>query len=242
MSTPNIDNREIARFDDQADHWWDPKGPSKSLHDINPLRLAFVEAHAELRGTRVLDVGCGGGILSEAMAARGARVTGIDMSETSLRAARRHAAARGLQVDYLLTTVESMADTRPGRFEVVTCMELLEHVPRPVSVVRACSRLAAPGGRVFFATLNRNFKSFLFAIVGAEYVLRLLPRGTHRHARFVKPAELAAWGARENLSCRQTRGLCYNPFTRRYRLCADTSVNYLMCFHRSRAKEQTHGS
>jgi len=239
---PNIDSREIARFDGQADHWWDPQGPSRSLHDINPLRLAFIEAHAELRGARVLDVGCGGGILSEALAARGARVTGIDMSETSLRAARRHAAAGGLQVDYLLTTVESLADIAAGRFGVVTCMELLEHVPRPASVVRACGRLAAPGGLVFFATLNRNFKSFLFAIVGAEYVLRLLPRGTHRHARFVKPAELAAWGACENLSCRQTTGLCYNPFTRRYRLCRDTSVNYLMCFRRSRAGEQTHGS
>jgi 2-polyprenyl-6-hydroxyphenyl methylase/3-demethylubiquinone-9 3-methyltransferase len=230
--SPNIDTHEIARFDGQADHWWDPRGPSKSLHDINPLRLKFIESHAGLAGKRVLDVGCGGGILSEAMAARGARVTGIDMSETSLRAARRHARAGRLPVDYLLTTVESMADICPGYFDVVACMELLEHVPRPDSVVRACSRLAAPGGHVFFATLNRNFKSFLFAIIGAEYVLRLLPRGTHRHARFVKPGELAAWAGRGNLACRRSTGLCYNPFTRRYRLCSDTSVNYLMCFCR----------
>ena len=232
MLSSNIDTHEIARFDGQAGRWWDPQGPSKSLHDINPLRLEFIEFHAGLAGQRVLDVGCGGGILSEAMAARGARVTGIDMSETSLRAARRHSRAARLPVDYLLTTVESLAGICPGRFDVVACMELLEHVPRPDSVVRACSRLAAPGGHVFFATLNRTLKSFLFAIIGAEYVLRLLPRGTHRHARFVKPGELAAWAGPENLARLQSMGLCYNPFTRRYRLCSDTSVNYLMCFRR----------
>ncbi len=232
MLSGNIDTDEIARFDGQAERWWEPQGPSKSLHDINPLRLEFIEANAVLAGRKVLDVGCGGGILSEAMAARGARVTGIDMSETSLRAARRHAAVSRLPVDYLLTPVESLADICPGHFDVVACMELLEHVPRPASVVRACSRLAASGGRVFFATLNRNFKSFVFAIIGAEYVLRLLPRGTHRHKRFVKPGELAAWAGRENLVCRRITGLCYNPFTRHYRLCSDTSVNYLMCCHK----------
>lgn len=227
----NVDDREIARFESVAATWWDPHGPYGSLHDINPIRLEFIRAHADLEGKQVLDVGCGGGILSESMAALGGRVTGIDMAQSCLAAARLHLRRSALTVEYRQATAEEFAVDHRRKFDVVTCMELLEHVPRPPLVVHACSQLLKPGGRLFFATLNRNIKSFLFAIVGAEYVLRLLPAGTHRHAKFIRPPELIDWAAAERLSLLQARGMRYNPFTRRYALCADLSVNYLMCFH-----------
>lgn len=227
----NVDDREIAKFESVAAKWWSPDGPYGSLHDINPIRLQFISAHAELAGKQVLDIGCGGGILSESMAARGGRVTGIDMARNCLAAARLHSRRSGLTVTYRQATAEAFAAGSGRQFDVVTCMELLEHVPQPTSVVHACRQLLRPGGRLFFATLNRNFKSFLFAIVGAEYVLRLLPAGTHRHAKFIRPAELLHWAAAEGLSLLQASGMRYNPFTRRYALCTDLSVNYLMCFH-----------
>lgn len=228
----NVDAGELNKFEAAADAWWDRQGEFKPLHDINPLRLGYIRSRAALSGARVLDVGCGGGILSEALADEGARVTGIDMGEAPLRAARRHAEGTGRRIDYLRTTVERMADTAPGAFDLVTCMELLEHVPRPASVVRACSRLVKPGGDVFFATINRNLKSFVFAIIGAEYLLRLLSPGTHRFRRFVKPAELARWAEGCGLSVRDLTGMQYNPFIRRYFLNRDATVNYLMHLRR----------
>ncbi len=224
----NYDPREVAKFDELAHRWWDPNGACKPLHDINPLRLAFIERYAPLAGRRVLDVGCGGGILAEAMAARGAEVTGIDMSGAALQAARLHLLESGLQVDYRQCTAEELARQAPDTYEVVTCMELLEHVPEPAGLVAACTTLVKPGGQVFFSTLNRNPKAYLFAVVGAEYLLGLLPKGTHDYARFIRPAELAAWMRRADLQLRHMAGLGYNPLTRRYRLCDDVSVNYLV--------------
>ena len=223
----NIDRLEIAKFEAVAPRWWDRKGALKSLHDINPLRLAYIAGRARLSGRRVLDVGCGGGVLSEALALAGARVTGIDMGQTPLAVASLHARQGGLSIDYRRGTPEDLAASRPGGFDVVVCMELLEHVPDPPSIVRACGRLVRPGGDVFFATLNRSAKSFVFAIVGAEYLLRLLPRGTHAFGRFVRPAELDAWGRQAGLAPRDFSGMQYNPFTRRYRLGGSLEVNYL---------------
>ena len=224
----NCDPREIAKFEELAARWWDPHGECRPLHEINPLRLAFIETHAPLAGKAVVDVGCGGGILAEAMAARGARVTGIDMAGASLQVARLHALESGVAVDYRCVTAEALSREQPGSFDVVTCMELLEHVPDPASLVAACARLARPGGQVFFSTLNRNPKAYLFAIVGAEYLLRLLPRGTHDYARFIRPSELAAWMRQAGLAPRHMGGLGYNPLTRRYFLGDDVSVNYLV--------------
>ena len=224
----NVDDRELKKFEKAAGLWWDREGEFKPLHDINPLRLGYVLGRTVLSGARVLDVGCGGGILSEALAAEGARVVGIDMGDAPLRVARLHMEKAGRRIDYRRTTVEGLADAEPSSFDVVTCMELLEHVPLPASVVRACGRLVKPGGDVFFATINRNFKSFVFAVIGAEYVLRLLARGTHRFRMFVKPAELARWADAGNLEVRDLTGMQYNPFTRRYFLNSDASVNYLM--------------
>lgn len=225
----NVDAAEIAKFDTMADHWWDLEGDFKPLHDINPLRLDFIDARAGLAEQKVLDVGCGGGILAEAMAHRGARVTGIDLGEAPLAVARRHAAKSGKEIDYRWISVEKLADEAPGNFDVVTCMEMLEHVPHPASVVRACARLVKPGGQVFFSTLNRNPKAYALAILGAEYVLRMLPRGTHDYAKFIRPSELASWCREAGLEVREQSGLVYNPLTRRYRLSAnDVSVNYLM--------------
>ena len=224
----NCDPREIAKFEELAARWWDPQGECRPLHEINPLRLAFIEDHVTLAGKDVVDVGCGGGLLAEAMAARGARVTGIDMAEASLQVARLHTLESGVAVDYRCLTAEALSQERPGAFDVVTCMELLEHVPDPASLVTACARLARPGGHVFFSTLNRNPKAYLFAIVGAEYLLRLLPRGTHDYARFIRPSELAAWMRRAGLALRHMGGLGYNPLTRRYFLGSDVSVNYLV--------------
>jgi 2-polyprenyl-6-hydroxyphenyl methylase / 3-demethylubiquinone-9 3-methyltransferase len=226
--SPNVDPREVAKFDDLAHRWWDPEGEFKPLHDINPLRLDYVERRAPLADARVLDVGCGGGILAEAMARRGAKVTGIDMAEAPLEVARLHLLESGLEVDYRQVPVEQLADEMPGAFDVVTCMEMLEHVPDPASVVAACARLVRPGGHVFFSTINRNPRSFLFAIVGAEYLLRLLPRGTHEYARFIRPSELTRWVRAASLETRHMGGLGYNPLTREYRLDDDVQVNYLM--------------
>lgn len=224
---PNIDPGEVGRFDALAHHWWDTQGEFRSLHEINPLRLQYIEERAPLAGRSVVDVGCGGGILAEALARRGARVTGIDMAEASLSVARLHLLESDLQVDYRCTTAEQLAQESPGTFDLVTCMELLEHVPDPGSLVRACARLARPGGQVFFSTLNRNPKAYLFAIVAAEYVLRLLPRGTHDYARFVRPSELESWMRSAGLRLVDLTGLSYNPMIKRYFLTKDISVNYL---------------
>jgi 2-polyprenyl-6-hydroxyphenyl methylase/3-demethylubiquinone-9 3-methyltransferase len=225
----NADAQELAKFSELAHRWWDAGSEFRPLHEINPLRLAWIEELAPLAGKRVLDVGCGGGILAEAMASRAAHVMGIDLAVKPLGVARLHALEQGVtNVEYREVATEALADEQPAGFDVVTCMEMLEHVPDPASVVQACARLARPGGWVFFSTLNRNPKSFLFAIVGAEYVLRLLPRGTHEYARFIRPSELARWCRDAGLVPQAMRGLGYNPFTRRSFMQADTSVNYLV--------------
>ena len=224
----NADPAELAKFSDLAHRWWDPESEFRPLHQINPLRLTWIDALAQLQGKRVLDIGCGGGILSDAMARKGALVTGIDLSTKALRVAQLHALEAGTRnVDYREISAEAMAQQEPAAFDVVTCMEMLEHVPDPSSVVRACAALVKPGGHVFFSTLNRNPKAFLFAILGAEYVLGLLPRGTHEYARFIRPSELAAHCRGAGLALEHTRGMEYNPLTRRYWLSGDTSVNYL---------------
>jgi 2-polyprenyl-6-hydroxyphenyl methylase/3-demethylubiquinone-9 3-methyltransferase len=225
---PNADPTELHKFGALAHRWWDPNGDMRPLHEINPLRLDWIDRLAALAGKRVLDVGCGGGLLAEAMAQRGARVTGIDLSNKPLRVAQLHALESGVAVDYRETSAEALAAESPAAFEVVTCMEMLEHVPDPASTVQACSTLARPGGWVFFSTINRNPKSFLFAIVGAEYVLRLLPRGTHEYARFIRPSELAAMARRAELEVVEILGMTYNPLTKRFALGRDTGVNYLV--------------
>ena len=233
MNAPNVDAQELAKFSDLAHRWWDPDSEFRPLHQINPLRLDWIDGLAALRGKQVLDVGCGGGILAEAMARRGARVIGIDLATRPLGVARLHALESGVEgVEYREVAAEELAAEQPGRFDVVTCMEMLEHVPDPSAVVRACATLAKPGGWVFFSTLNRNPKSFLFAIIGAEYVLGLLPKGTHEYARFIRPSELGRWGREAGLSQRASRGMEYNPLTRRYWLSQNTSVNYLVACRR----------
>ncbi|HRZ62417.1 MAG TPA: bifunctional 2-polyprenyl-6-hydroxyphenol methylase/3-demethylubiquinol 3-O-methyltransferase UbiG [Rubrivivax sp.] len=225
----NVDTRELAKFSEMAHRWWDPSSEFGPLHAINPLRLEWVESLAPLDGRQVLDVGCGGGILAESMARRAAHVTGIDLASKPLGVARLHALESGVDnLDYIEIAAETLAAQRPAGFDVVTCMEMLEHVPDPASVVGACAALVVPGGMVFFSTLNRNPKSWLFGIVGAEYVLKLLPQGTHDYTRFIRPSELAQWCRAAGLTVEATRGLEYNPLTRRYRSSADTSVNYLL--------------
>jgi 2-polyprenyl-6-hydroxyphenyl methylase/3-demethylubiquinone-9 3-methyltransferase len=224
----NVDPAELAKFSDLAHRWWDPESEFRPLHQINPLRLEWIHGLAPLAGKRVLDVGCGGGILADAMARKGASVLGIDLAPKSLKVAQLHALeAQTTGVDYREVSAEALAAEQAGSFDVVTCMEMLEHVPDPASIVRACATLVKPGGWVFFSTLNRNPKSFLFAIVGAEYLLNLLPRGTHEYARLIRPSELAGHCRASGLDLQQTRGMEYNPLTRRYWLSADTSVNYL---------------
>ena len=225
----NVDVQELAKFSDLAHRWWDPQSEFKPLHEINPLRLEWIDALAGLRGKTALDVGCGGGILAESMAQRAAQVVGIDLATKPLGVARLHALEAGVQnVNYREIAAEAMAAEAPGSFDVVTCMEMLEHVPDPSSIVRAAAALAKPGGWVFFSTLNRNPKSFLFAIIGAEYVLKMLPKGTHEYARFIRPSELSRWCREAGLSQEGMKGMEYNPLTQRYKLSADTSVNYLV--------------
>ena len=229
QASVNADQAEIDKFSALASRWWDPESEFKPLHAINPLRLEWIqECAGSLAGRKVLDVGCGGGILSEAMAKSGAEVTGIDLADKSLKGARLHGLESGVKVDYRKVPVEELAAERPGHYDVVTCMEMLEHVPDPASIVRACSALVKPGGWVFFSTLNRNAKSFLFAILGAEYVLRLLPRGTHSYEQFIKPSELSAAARGAGLEPVSMRGMEYNPITQIYTLSSNTSVNYLM--------------
>ena len=224
----NADPAELHKFEALAHRWWDPHGEFRPLHEINPLRLDWIDRHAPLAGKTVLDVGCGGGILAEAMAQRGARVTGIDLSEKALRVAELHLHESQLEIIYRKAMAEEFAAAHPGAFDVVTCMELLEHVPQPESMVAACARLARPGGQVFFSTINRNPKAYLFAVVGAEYVLKLLPKGTHDYMRFIKPSELSRWSRAAGLRPDELIGMTYNPFTRRYRLESDCDVNYLL--------------
>ena len=230
----NVDPAELAKFSDLAHRWWDPESEFRPLHQINPLRLDWINSMAPLQGKQVLDVGCGGGILTDAMARSGATALGIDLATKSLKVAQLHALeAQTLNVQYREVSVEALAAERPASFDVVTCMEMLEHVPDPASIVRACAQLVKPGGYVFFSTLNRNPKSFLFAIVGAEYVLNMLPRGTHEYAKFIRPSELARDCREAGLDWQHTRGLEYNPLTRRYWLSNDTSVNYLVATRRA---------
>jgi len=224
----NVDRAEIAKFEALASRWWDRNSEFKPLHEINPLRTNWIDERVALAGKEVLDVGCGGGILAEAMAQRGATVTGIDMGEAPLSVARLHQLESGVMVDYQQSTAEEFAEQHAGRFDVVTCLEMLEHVPDPSSVIRACAKLVKPGGHVFFSTINRNPKSFLFAIVGAEYVLRMLPRGTHEFAKFIRPAELGGWSREAGLNLLDMTGLTFNPITKTYKLEGNVDVNYMI--------------
>ncbi|MBI4809061.1 MAG: bifunctional 2-polyprenyl-6-hydroxyphenol methylase/3-demethylubiquinol 3-O-methyltransferase UbiG [Nitrosomonadales bacterium] len=224
----NADPVEIEKFSQLAHKWWDPNSEFKPLHEINPLRLGYIDRIEQLSGKTVLDVGCGGGILSESMAGLGAKVTGIDLADKSLQVAKLHLLESGKQVEYRKVAVEDLAAERPGQYDLVTCMEMLEHVPDPAAVVAACAKLAKPGGHVFFSTLNRNPKSYLFAIIGAEYVLNLLPRGTHDFAKFIKPSELAQWCRNAGLDVSDVTGMSYNPLDKSYSLGRDSSVNYMV--------------
>jgi 2-polyprenyl-6-hydroxyphenyl methylase/3-demethylubiquinone-9 3-methyltransferase len=224
----NVEAAEVNKFAELAHQWWDAQGVFKPLHQLNPLRLNYIDSRAQLAGKQVLDVGCGGGILSESMAQRGAQVTGIDLAEKSLQVAQLHALEAGVQLEYRCVSVEALAQEKPQAFDVVTCMEMLEHVPDPASVVRACAALVKPGGHVFFSTLNRNAKAYLMAVVGAEYMLNLLPKGTHDYSKFIKPSELAAWMRQSELELQHQTGVTYHPLNKQYALTVDTSVNYML--------------
>ncbi len=228
QNSPNIDHNEIAKFEALATRWWDPESEFRTLHQINPLRLEFINERAPLEGKKVLDVGCGGGILSESMATRGARVTGIDMGEKPLAVAKLHLKESGLEVDYRQTTAEALAIEEPESFDIITCMEMVEHVPDPASVINACSRLVRPGGELFFSTINRTPKAWLFAIVGAEYLLNILPKGTHSYEKFIRPSELEKWARESGLVSKEITGMHYNPFTDHYWLAPGVEVNYLL--------------
>jgi len=228
----NVDAAELQKFGDLAHRWWDLSGEMRPLHEMNPLRLDWIDEQADLSGKRVVDVGCGGGILAESMAARGATVLGIDLSTKPLRVAELHALESGIRIDYREVGAEALAAEQPGAFDVATCMEMLEHVPDPAQTVAACARLVRPGGWVFASTLNRNAKSFLFAIVGAEYVLGLLPRGTHEYEKFIKPSELANYARAAGLEVAQVAGMIYNPLTRRFTLGRDADVNYMVALRK----------
>lgn len=227
-TTANFDPQELAKFGELAHRWWDPNSEFKPLHDINPLRIGWIDRCVGLAGKRVLDVGCGGGLLSEGMAALGAEVTGIDMGEKALGVAHLHLLESGHQVDYRLIAAEALAAEAPASFDAVACLEMLEHVPDPASTVAACARLVKPGGQVFFSTINRNPKAYLFAVIGAEYILNMLPKGTHDYAKFLRPAELARFARTAGLDVEEIIGMSYNPLTKSYRLGSDTSVNYLL--------------
>lgn len=224
----NADLAELQKFGELAHKWWDKTSEFKPLHDINPLRLGYIDNAVSLKGKAVLDVGCGGGILSESMAALGATVTGIDLGEKALKVAELHSLESGVSVDYRLISVEALAQEQAGRYDVVTCLEMLEHVPNPASVIFACAQLLKSGGHVFFSTINRNPKSYLFAVIGAEYILNMLPRGTHDYEKFIKPSELASWARSAGLSLQRQAGMSYNPVMQHYALGEDVSVNYLM--------------
>lgn len=229
----NADPAELQKFSDLAHRWWDPESEFKPLHQINPLRLDWIDKTVNLSGKKVVDIGCGGGILAESMAGRGAEVTGVDLSEKALGVARLHLYESGETVNYRHISAEDIARESPASFDVVTCMEMLEHVPDPASTIRACAALVKPGGKVFFSTLNRNLKAYLLAVVGAEYVLNLLPRGTHDYAKFIKPSELSRYVREAGLNVEELRGMSYNPLTKIYALGQDTDVNYLMCTSRN---------
>lgn len=234
MTTANVDPQELAKFGDLAHRWWDPNSEFRPLHDINPPRLDYIDTHVGLQGKRVVDVGCGGGILSESMAQRGASVLGVDMGEKALGVARLHLLESGTQgVEYRQILAEELAEEMPGTFDAVACLEMLEHVPDPASTIRACAALAKPGGQLFFSTINRNPKAYLFAILGAEYIMNLLPKGTHDYQRFIRPAELTRLCRNAGLEVEEIRGMAYNPFTRVCRLRRDTSINYLVRARRS---------
>ena len=228
-AVPNVDAGEIAKFNALAEQWWDPNSQFRPLHDINPLRLNYIDERVSLPGKKVIDIGCGGGLLSEGMARRGAEVTGIDMGEAPLAVARIHAEQAGVAVEYLQTPAEKIAEERAGQYDVVTCLEMLEHVPNPASVIRACAKLCKPGGHLYFSTINRNPKAFALSIVGAEYILGLLPKGTHEYGKFIRPAELAEWLRENELQLQHMTGLTYNPLFKRYRLNErDVDVNYMV--------------
>jgi 2-polyprenyl-6-hydroxyphenyl methylase/3-demethylubiquinone-9 3-methyltransferase len=233
--TANVNPAELHKFGSLADSWWNPTGAFKTLHAVNPLRMQFIRAHASLSGSRIVDVGCGGGILSEALAEAGAQVLGIDMAAELTAVASRHAEAQGRAVEYRTLSAEALAAESPGAFDMVTCMEMLEHVPDPASVIQAVSQLVKPGGWVFFSTLNRKLKAYLLAVVGAEYVLNMLPRGTHDFHTFIRPSELTAWARSAGLEVRGMAGITYNPLTRQFMLGQDTDVNYLAAFVRPEA-------
>ena len=224
----NVDNAELNKFAELAHKWWDKTSEFKPLHDINPLRLNYIDQAIGLKGKTILDVGCGGGILSESMAVKGAKVTGIDLGEKALKVAALHSLESGVSVEYQLIAVEELAQRQPESFDVITCLEMLEHVPNPASVIAACAKLVKPNGHVFFSTINRNPKAYLFAVIGAEYVLNMLPRGTHAYEKFIKPSELASWARTAGLSLHKQIGMSYNPISQHYSLGSDTSVNYLM--------------
>ncbi len=229
----NVDKAEIKKFEELAHRWWDPNSEFKPLHEINPLRLEFIDQTVKLAGKKVLDVGCGGGILTESMAQRGAIVSGIDMGEAPLEVARLHLLESGLDIDYKRIPAEQLAAEQPESYDVVTCMEMLEHVPDPSSIINACAKLAKPGGHLFFSTLNRNPKAYLFAIVAAEYLLKLLPKGTHEFSKFIRPAELDGWARAAELETNEITGLVYNPFSQKYSLGPDISVNYMVSCHKN---------
>ncbi|HSH72771.1 MAG TPA: bifunctional 2-polyprenyl-6-hydroxyphenol methylase/3-demethylubiquinol 3-O-methyltransferase UbiG [Methylophilaceae bacterium] len=224
----NVDPAELQKFSTLAHRWWDPNSEFKPLHEINPLRLNFIDDLIGLSGKRVLDVGCGGGILSESMSQKGATVTGIDLGEKALKVARLHSLETGVNVEYRLIAVEALAQEAPESYDIVTCMEMLEHVPDPAAVVQACAQLVKPGGSVFFSTINRNPKAYLFAVIGAEYILNMLPRGTHEYEKFIKPSELSAWSRSSGLTVNGLKGMSYNPLNQHYWLGEDVSVNYIV--------------
>ena len=238
LKSVNVDSAEIAKFEAIATRWWDLESEFKPLHEINPLRTNYIEEHAPLAGKKVLDVGCGGGILSEGMALRGAQVTGLDLGQANLDTANLHALESGVQVDYQCVPVEDFADAHPESFDIVTCLEMLEHVPNPESIVRACAKLVKPGGKVFFSTINRNPKSYLMAVIGAEYILKLVPTGTHDYEKFIKPAELARWCRPVGLTQIHMTGMTYNPISKNYKLVDnDVDVNYLVACEKAADKK-----